>query len=472
MYYLNNRAGADAEELVAGATSSWHTYLTAYGHIVAELFTSGATTTPYYFVGDHLESTVALGDTNGNQAENDSYDAWGLGRNANGSDYGTGCLTLHPQSKTLRRFTSQEAMDSYCLVNLNARLYDPALGRMLSADPTVPDAANGQSFNRYSYADNRPTAFADPTGLTSNDCGPQCQIVNYGSGSCLTCDQPVYYGWDAISMFLPFGGLGGVGGGAGGGFGPGNGAYMGSISGDDTENFGGSGFFIDTGLGGSVDLGGDPFTVVVTADVIWMNGYDVSGDGFLEWNGVPGSAGADEPRTLLGGAGGAGLAALVVTGACIAAEPCEMAEGALALGGVAIGAATSYFAANRSGITSPLAMAATTFFGGLGGGLSGVVGRSVTLGSVSSFSAGAIGEASGEYLQAGSVNLADVGIAGAANLGGYWLGGSAALDYGPAGQSVGWYAADSAQGFASFGDGFMSYGFQTAGVFACGAACQ
>ena len=49
-----------------------------------------------------------------------------------------------------RGYTNQKMMDTYCLVNLSARLCDPALGRMLSADSMVPDAMNGQAYNRYS----------------------------------------------------------------------------------------------------------------------------------------------------------------------------------------------------------------------------------------------------------------------------------------------------------------------------------
>jgi RHS repeat-associated protein len=65
---------------------------------------------------------------------------------------------------TLRGYTSQEMMDTYCLVNLNARLYDTSLGRVLSADPTIPDMSNGQAFNRYSYVTNNPLSFTDPSG--------------------------------------------------------------------------------------------------------------------------------------------------------------------------------------------------------------------------------------------------------------------------------------------------------------------
>jgi RHS repeat-associated protein len=165
LYDFSNPAAGVANELIAGVTPTWRTYLTTEGRIVAEFFSTGGTMTQYYFTGDHLTSTTALTDASGAGKEYDSYDAWGKRRNANGNDLG-GCLSTRPSSVTLRGYTGQEEMDSYCLVNLNARLYDPALGRLTSADPTIPDALNGQAFNRYSYVTNNPLSLSDPSGFT------------------------------------------------------------------------------------------------------------------------------------------------------------------------------------------------------------------------------------------------------------------------------------------------------------------
>ncbi|MFP4345125.1 MAG: RHS repeat-associated core domain-containing protein, partial [Anaerolineales bacterium] len=46
----------------------------------------------------------------------------------------------------------------------NARYYDPALGRFISADTIVPDPANPQSLNRYAYVYNNPLKYTDPSG--------------------------------------------------------------------------------------------------------------------------------------------------------------------------------------------------------------------------------------------------------------------------------------------------------------------
>ncbi len=91
-----------------------------------------------------------------------SYDAWGKRRFASGADDPTGSIT----SLTTRGFTGQEELSVASLVHLNGRVYDPFLGRMLSADPVVPDAANPQAWNRYSYVANDPLAFTDPSGYS------------------------------------------------------------------------------------------------------------------------------------------------------------------------------------------------------------------------------------------------------------------------------------------------------------------
>lgn len=48
---------------------------------------------------------------------------------------------------------------------MNGRVYDPMLGRFLSADPYVDDAGDSQSYNRYSYVSNNPLNHTDPSGF-------------------------------------------------------------------------------------------------------------------------------------------------------------------------------------------------------------------------------------------------------------------------------------------------------------------
>jgi RHS repeat-associated protein len=60
-------------------------------------------------------------------------------------------------------------MDPSGLVYLQARYYDPQLGRFLSTDPVDPDPQTGKNFNRYAYAENNPYSKYDPNGRESRD---------------------------------------------------------------------------------------------------------------------------------------------------------------------------------------------------------------------------------------------------------------------------------------------------------------
>jgi RHS repeat-associated protein len=61
-------------------------------------------------------------------------------------------------------YTDQELDAATGLYNYDARLYDPVIGRFLSADPYVQSPLNPQSLNRYSYVLNNPLIYTDPTG--------------------------------------------------------------------------------------------------------------------------------------------------------------------------------------------------------------------------------------------------------------------------------------------------------------------
>ena len=70
---------------------------------------------------------------------------------------------------TARGFTDHEHLDSVGLIHMNGRVYDPVLGRFLSADPLIQAPHNTQSYNRYSYVFNNPLSFVDPSGYATED---------------------------------------------------------------------------------------------------------------------------------------------------------------------------------------------------------------------------------------------------------------------------------------------------------------
>ena len=63
-----------------------------------------------------------------------------------------------------RGYTGHERLKWFGLIYMNARLYDPVLGRFLSPDPFVQMPDFTQNFNRYSYCLNNPLVYVDENG--------------------------------------------------------------------------------------------------------------------------------------------------------------------------------------------------------------------------------------------------------------------------------------------------------------------
>jgi RHS repeat-associated protein len=62
------------------------------------------------------------------------------------------------------RFTGQREEASLGLYHMGARFYDPHLARFVQPDTIIPDFANPQSLNAYSYVYNQPLKLVDPIG--------------------------------------------------------------------------------------------------------------------------------------------------------------------------------------------------------------------------------------------------------------------------------------------------------------------
>ena len=94
----------------------------------------------------------------GDTVERLSYDPWDRRRNT----------TNFAQTQTVftfdRGFTGHEHYDNLKIINANARLYDPVIGRFFSPDPFVQAPDFTQNYNRYSYCLNNPVMYSDPDG--------------------------------------------------------------------------------------------------------------------------------------------------------------------------------------------------------------------------------------------------------------------------------------------------------------------
>ena len=122
--------------------------------------TNGANAETRYLHQDHLGSIQAISDGQGNILETFSYDAWGKRRNTDWSQPANNLI-----GSLDRGFTGHEHLDLFNLINMNGRIYDPVIGRFLSADPFVQDVLDLQNLNRYTYVLNNPLSLTDPSGF-------------------------------------------------------------------------------------------------------------------------------------------------------------------------------------------------------------------------------------------------------------------------------------------------------------------
>jgi len=105
-----------------------------------------------YLYGDHLGSSSVATDNFGVETSRRAYLPFGA------ESWSSAALP------TDRGFTGQREEAGLGLYDYRARFYDPTIGRFISADTIVPDPANPQSLNRYSYVYNNPVRYTDPSG--------------------------------------------------------------------------------------------------------------------------------------------------------------------------------------------------------------------------------------------------------------------------------------------------------------------
>ena len=102
--------------------------------------------------GDRLDKLGMTADASGARTGELWYKPWGETRYSSGN------------TPTSFRYTSQREDATIGLYFYNARYYDPVLGRFVQADTIVPQPGNPGSLNRYSYTQNNPLRYTDPSG--------------------------------------------------------------------------------------------------------------------------------------------------------------------------------------------------------------------------------------------------------------------------------------------------------------------
>jgi RHS repeat-associated protein len=135
--------------------------------VVIETTSAPASAETIYLLHDHLGSTDVITTADGTVQTRYSFDAWGRRRDVTwAAFFPTVPASLWQTAKTTRGFTGHEQLDEVGLVHMNGRVYDPQLGRFLSADPVVQDATDLQAYNHYAYVRNNPLSLLDPSGFS------------------------------------------------------------------------------------------------------------------------------------------------------------------------------------------------------------------------------------------------------------------------------------------------------------------
>lgn len=138
---------------------------TAYdAAIVVKNTYTGTATTPtgglFYLHRDYQGSIVAITNATGSLVEKRLFDPWGaIVKVQDGAGNTLTKLTFFD-----RGYTGHEHLERVGLINMNGRVYDPALHRFLQADSMVQEPYNTQNYNRYGYCLNNPLKYTDVSG--------------------------------------------------------------------------------------------------------------------------------------------------------------------------------------------------------------------------------------------------------------------------------------------------------------------
>jgi RHS repeat-associated protein len=181
-----NRAGKLFEVAIYGGLAHYRHYIYAGNELVAVDDRTTAASPLYYIVGDH-QGGIASIENSANPGTNfvsESFTAFGMRRSG---ETWSGPVTAADETAidgvSRHGYTNQSVLGVNMYLNhMNGRIQDAITGRFLSPDPNVPDPGNTQSWNRYSYVNNNPLTFTDPTGFRIGK--PVCKdfCPNFSSG--------------------------------------------------------------------------------------------------------------------------------------------------------------------------------------------------------------------------------------------------------------------------------------------------
>ncbi|MGH7830827.1 MAG: RHS repeat-associated core domain-containing protein, partial [Candidatus Binatia bacterium] len=123
--------------------------ITKFIRIGQEIFAAKKGTSKLFYHNDHLGGVNVITNASGLFAQLIEYDPWGKVSRSEGS------------GDSLRRFNGKIQDPETGLLYYGGRYYDPELARWISPDPFIPEPADPQALNRYSYVLNNPVNYID-----------------------------------------------------------------------------------------------------------------------------------------------------------------------------------------------------------------------------------------------------------------------------------------------------------------------
>jgi RHS repeat-associated protein len=170
-YYI----GDLLEMVISGPVTDYRHYIYAGSEPVAVYSRATNGNTVHYVLSDHQGSVAAI--TNTSQGTlSESFTPYGIRRDSTTWSGPPPNADLTTSAGITRQaYTFQTGLGLWMNLNhMNGRVQDAMTGRFLSPDPYIPDPANAQDYNRYSYVDNNPLTLIDPSGFDDT-----CEI-NWG----------------------------------------------------------------------------------------------------------------------------------------------------------------------------------------------------------------------------------------------------------------------------------------------------
>jgi RHS repeat-associated protein len=164
--------GGLLEKLTSASAIDYRHMIRAGSATIVVTRSTGTNNGTYYVTQDHLSSSTAVTNSSGALLVNESFAAYGARRGSNWTGSPTSGDWTAIANTTRRGYTGHTDIDNLALIHMNGRVYDPMIGRFISADPFVDCVKNSQGFNRYSYVKNNPLTSIDPLGFEEESASP------------------------------------------------------------------------------------------------------------------------------------------------------------------------------------------------------------------------------------------------------------------------------------------------------------